>query len=130
VSGGSRYILSSGSLNYLINLSLRRKIMLFGRVMGITLSVLGIILSVIGYSMLSGPGFTIRLFIAGPAMLLSGLAMLVLPGGTLTLEETKQAGFDPKSFFRNAPIVHKIVWGVAGLVGVFFALSFTDSSFF
>ncbi|MEM7797649.1 MAG: hypothetical protein AAF633_00545 [Chloroflexota bacterium] len=100
--------------------------MLYGRTVGLVLFGLGVLLSVIGYAMLAGAGYTIRLFVAGPAMVFVGLAMTALPGGSLTLEESKQPGFQHQSFLKEAPLSHKIAWGIAGLVGIFIAFNFIE----
>ena len=100
--------------------------MLYGRFVGIILAILGVVLSVIGYMMLAGAGFTIRLFVAGPAMVFIGLAMVCLPGQKMTVAESQQSGFDPKAFIKAAPMLHKIVWAVSGLVGIFIAFNFIE----
>ncbi len=100
--------------------------MLYGRFVGIILTILGVILSGIGYAMLMSRGSTLQFFVAGPSLCLVGIAMLIMPGGPLTLVESKHKGFNAKAWMRDAPMLHKIVWGIALIVGLVIAFQFVE----
>jgi hypothetical protein len=88
-----------------------------GRIFGLLLVFLGVIFTLTATGMFRDAGFTLRLFTAGPALVLLGVAMLVFPGGDITARESRSKQKDPMVFFKQAPALHKAVWFGAILAG-------------
>jgi hypothetical protein len=90
-----------------------------GRFVGIILFVLGVPATIFGYLMLNDDGSILKIMLAGPALVLIGLAMLVFPGGDVTIQDINSK---TKSLWGEAPMGHKIAWLLAGSIGIAFAL--------
>ena len=50
-----------------------------------------------------------KLMVAGPTLLLAGIAMMLLPG---TAEK------EPRIWWRTTPLLHRVLWILAGIVGL------------
>ena len=98
--------------------------MLYGRAVGLVLFFFGVLLSVLMVAMLFLSGSVIRFLLAGPAMGLLGLGMLIFPGGKLTYQESRREDFEASDFFSNAPLFHKIMWTLLLVAGFIIAFSF------
>ena len=90
-----------------------------GRFVGIILFVLGVPATIFGYLMLNDDGSIYKIMLAGPVLVLIGLAMLVFPGGDVTIQDINSKS---KSMWGEAPTGHKIVWLLAGAIGIAVAL--------
>lgn len=88
-----------------------------GRLIGIILFVLGVPASGFGYWMLQGEGSIYKVLLAGPALVLLGLIMIILPGGDVSVEDVSR-----KSIWTEAPWSHKLFWIAAVGIGVAIAL--------
>ncbi len=96
--------------------------MLFGRMMGLLLVLIGSTLGFWAYLMLDATGATFRLLAAGPGIAAAGVALLFAPGRAVTLEQMRNAPERDRAglaqaVFADAPMGHKVAWGVAGAVG-------------
>ncbi|MEM6955297.1 MAG: hypothetical protein AAF645_06395 [Myxococcota bacterium] len=90
-----------------------------GRFVGIIVTVLGAIFWGIGASMLSSIGYTLKLFVAGPALCFWGLSLLVFPGKPMPFRDLNTLpANERKRWATEAPALHKAAWVVAGLVGL------------
>jgi len=87
-----------------------------GRGLGIAFVVLGVLATGIAYIVLQINGAVPRLFVAGPALLTLGVAMIILPGSR------EVSATDQKRWLRDSPWSHKLVWIASALAGL--ALAF------
>jgi hypothetical protein len=89
-----------------------------GRLIGTVILVLGIIAIASMYIIFSSTNYLPKFVASGPALIIVGLAMYIFPGGDVTNKElnakTKAAGF----MWTDAPLLHKIIWIFALLIGV------------
>lgn len=85
---------------------------------------LGLVFTLIGYSMLNDAGVTLKIFVAGPGIALMGLGMMIYPGFKGTMKQAKDKEFEFSNINKLVPTKAKIVWAILGLIGVFAALSF------
>ncbi|RZL62473.1 MAG: hypothetical protein EOO93_08645 [Pedobacter sp.] len=97
--------------------------MQLGRLFGFLFLVIGGFIAAMMHVSLRDDGQTIEFLIAGPALALIGIAMLIFPGGNITAEESKTKQKEPSVVFKEAPASHKIAWVVAGIAGVVLALN-------
>ena len=70
--------------------------MQLGRFLGIFTITLGLVFSRFAFSMLRDAGFTLRLFTAGPALVIVAIAFRIFPGGTINLKENRGKTKDPQ----------------------------------
>lgn len=91
--------------------------MKFGRLMGVILAVLGVIASAIFAFQIANHGAILRILIAGPSMLLLGIAMIALPGTDISVGEfNANPGND---WWSESPLWVRGVWVAAGVAGLF-----------
>lgn len=98
--------------------------MKLGILFGILLIVLGAPLTGLFYEMVHDSGEAFRFLFAGPPLILIGLTMIFFPGGNITAMESRKKIKDPGIVFAEAPMAHKIIWVVAGIIGVIISFSF------
>ena len=98
--------------------------MQLGRFFGIVFILIGGFFSAMAYQMIQTEGSTFKLLIAGPSLLAIGIAFIIFPGGNITLNESKSQSKDPGVMFSDAPAMHKVAWGVAGVLGIAIAFYF------
>lgn len=91
--------------------------MRYGRFLGLVMLGMGVVMGAIALWSLGSMGATLKVMLAGPALAMIGAAMLVFPGENISFAESQQAGFNPKTFMRTAPLHHRIAWTVAGIIG-------------
>lgn len=91
--------------------------MQLGRVFGIVFILLGAVMGYAAYTQLQDTGSTIKLFVAGPALIGAGVGFLIFPGGNITTQESRSKEKDPKIVMSDAPISHKAAWVLLGAVG-------------
>lgn len=94
-----------------------------GRVAGASFVVIGAILWAIAAAMLNSTGSTLRVLLVGPVLFFWGLSLLVFPGADVSFADFRANRVEKNAWFSGAPILHKIVWGVAGLIGIVFAVA-------
>lgn len=92
--------------------------MQLGRVFGLLCLFIGGLFIWLNTSMSQDAGFTLKMFKAGPGFIGLGLALLVLPGGDITAAQSRNKEKDPKTWMTEAPMMHKVIWGVAFLAGI------------
>lgn len=92
--------------------------MKLGRFMGLFLMIMGAVFSWFAFSMIKDAGFTIKMFLSGPALFTVGIAFLFFPGGNITAKESREKTKDPQIVFSEASNSHKIAWGIATVMGV------------
>jgi hypothetical protein len=91
--------------------------MQLGRFFGLIFILLGGGFAYFNYTMIRDSGYTIKLFMAGPALIGVGFAMLIFPGGNITAAESRNKEKDPKTWMSEAPALHKVMWAVGGIAG-------------
>lgn len=105
--------------------------MLFGRFVGLLSLVIGGVFIGLTVSMAEDAGFFPgKLAVAGPALMGSGIGMLVFPGLPHTMDdinERRDSGGDPNEWAKGAPILHKIAWGAGGAIGFGLGLYFRST---
>ena len=90
-----------------------------GRFVGALLIVLGGILWGINIGLLSSSGYTFKILLAGPALALWGVSLLIFPGKHVPFAAWKDLPQNERNrWMREAPTLHKIVWVVAGILGI------------
>ena len=98
--------------------------MKLGHVFGIFMIVVGGIFSYLASTMLNDAGMTLKIFVAGPGLITLGVAFLIFPGGNITPKESREKTKDPKTFYTEAPLLHKIMWGTFAIIGYFIGQAF------
>lgn len=106
----------------------KQQIMTLGRLQGIILFVLGAIFGIAALIMLNQTGSVLQLFFAAPPLILLGLAMIILPGADIPVSEHNDSS-KQKQVFTDAPLLHKIVWGVAFVSGLIITIYYLLTSF-
>ena len=96
--------------------------MQLGRFIGIIFLLLGGFLTAFLDTMMRDGSF-IKFLIAGPPLALLGLAMLLFPGGNITLNDSKTEQKEPSVLMDEAPKSHKIAWVVALAAGLVLAIN-------
>lgn len=91
---------------------------LAGKTIGIVLTILGLILSIILIIVLPDANSLAKILIAGPALVTIGIAMIIFPGGNITTAELNAQTKPSSVIWSDAPLLHKIVWIVAGALGI------------
>jgi cytochrome c biogenesis protein CcdA len=91
--------------------------MQLGRVSGLVFMGLGGVFTYLAYSMLNDAGVTMKIFIAGPALILLGATMMAFPGGDISVSESRNKIKPPNTWYTEAPGPHKVAWLAALLVG-------------
>jgi hypothetical protein len=88
---------------------------------GLILLIFGIFVVAVNVAMLFfSERYFPKLFAVGIALTLLAPIFFIFPGATLDkMPETKDMG---KILFRNAPVLHKVMWIVWGVVSVAIAL--------
>ena len=88
--------------------------------------VLGGFFVFLNYSMaMDGGYFLPKLAVAGPGLFIIGLGLLVFPGQNISLVELRQSrDFNAKDWLLASPMMHKLAWGVAALIGLVCGLAF------
>ncbi|MFP2994259.1 hypothetical protein ABN763_00020 [Spongiivirga sp. MCCC 1A20706] len=91
-----------------------------GRIIGIVLLVLGMILTTVLVYIISTAQSVPRILIAGPSIGFLGLAMSIFPGGNLSYKEINKAGSKKgvRLLWSVAPNAHKTIWIVSGIIGL------------
>jgi len=84
-----------------------------GRVVGALLLPLGGVFWWLAQSMLSSGAPTLRVFTAGPALMLLGVALIVFPGAHRTIEQTRAHPEAQREWITQAPALHKAAWLVS-----------------
>jgi len=97
--------------------------MQLGRFVGIIFLLLGGFLTAMLDQLLRQDGVIIKLLVAGPGLVFVGIAMLLFPGGNITIKESKTQQKEPGVFIEEAPKSHKIAWGVALAAGIILAMN-------
>ena len=97
--------------------------MQLGRLMGVFLAFMGMMMAIMAHSMLNDAGFTLKFLTAGPALTCVGVAMIFFPGGNITLSESRNREKDPQIWLSEAPTKDKFVWIVAGVAGAIVSFS-------
>jgi hypothetical protein len=87
-----------------------------GRVLGIVLSVLGVIASGALAFQLANHGAVFRIMMAGPPLVTMGLAMIALPGADIHHKDDAARG--GHEWWTETPVAIRVVWVVAGAVGL------------
>lgn len=95
----------------------------YGRLLGMLFVLLGSVLGAVAFFMLESTGSTFKLFVAGPGIAALGVAMVVFPGHPVTVADMKATPQDQKanvmrSVMTEAPLFHKVAWGIAVTIGV------------
>jgi hypothetical protein len=98
--------------------------MTIGRLYGLLAILLGGILSVLGYDMLTETGSVFKFLIVGPVMFLFGIALAIFPGYPVSLKQSRNKEIAPDAFYKNAPKAHKKIWLIAAVLGFCMALFF------
>lgn len=91
--------------------------MKLGRFFGIVAVLASGTFTYLGYDMMLETGSVFKFFFAAPVFLFMGIAMIIFPGGNITLQESKAKTKDPNIWRQEAPKNHKIAWVVAGVIG-------------
>jgi len=91
--------------------------MSFGRKYGLVFMVLGIILCAVNFFMLFNSGrYFPKLLITGFALTFFGISMLIVPG--VPPADSVSDNDKMKVWFKQSPLLNKIVWIVFGLGGI------------
>jgi hypothetical protein len=90
---------------------------------GLLLIVIGFLFSVVGYTMIYDSGVTFRAFLAGPAIFLLGIGMIVFPSPA-TIEQLKVTS--ASHFLKELPLKNKIIWSIFGIVGFLIGENFSE----
>ena len=99
-----------------------------GRLQGIILFSVGLIFAVFAIVMLNNTGSVMQLFFAAPALLLLGIAMIIFPGSDIPVSEHKDKSKQIE-VFTKAPVIHKIIWAVAFILGITISIYYIITSF-
>ena len=97
--------------------------MTVGRLIGFLFIFIGALMWAVAGFTLAEFGSTFKVLVVGPVICLVGIAMSVFPGYPVGLAENRAPGADTNKWHREAPMMHKIAWGVAGAVGIVFMLA-------
>lgn len=92
--------------------------MLVGRAVGIGLLIIGIIGVTCSFTIVEAFGAIPRILASGSAFLCIGLAMVIFPGGNITTSELQLKSKPQKVMWTWAPTLHKVMWIVAGIIGI------------
>lgn len=114
------------------------KKMIFGRATGLISLIIGLVLGIVGLVIMFETGYIYSIFFAAPTLILIGFGMMLFPGKNITFEEVngnityKDALKDKKlrderntrqlKAIAEAPLLHKIVWGILFAVGIAFTI--------
>lgn len=89
-----------------------------GRFIGIALAIIGVVTVTFSLSIITTLGAVPKIVVCGPAIGIVGLAMIIFPGGDITLKELSSK-VKPRGFlWTDAPISHKLIWIVTFIMGV------------
>lgn len=94
-----------------------------GKFMGIIMLVLGLILIAVFYWVASAWSAVPKLLIAGPALTVTGFAMLLFPGGEYFITDLQNNTKKGKGIWYAAPTLHKVIWVLAMLIGAGLSLA-------
>jgi hypothetical protein len=87
-----------------------------GRPLGITLLVVGILFIGVNYFLIYNATFFFpKMILIGFPTSMLGLAMILFQGGDFSAEIKVPK---PKEMFKNAPLLHKLMWILFTLVGL------------
>ena len=96
--------------------------MKLGHAMAILIIVIGIGLTVLHYVLINSTGYTVNIFMAGPALLGWGITMIFFPGADISMEE--DTARDGKvNIWEEAPTSHKVAWVIGGSIGFIISLT-------
>lgn len=94
-----------------------------GRFIGSILFVIGVILTLLLIYWVTSAKSLPKLLVAGPVFVLLGLGMFLFPGGNVTVQEINASGSEEgvKRLWKDAPILHRVIWIVFGVIGLIIA---------
>ncbi len=88
-----------------------------GRLIGIIILILGVIANICLYTIFATSEYIPRVVVSGPALIIVGLAMIIFPGGNVTNQELKNKTKTMGIMWKNAPLLHKLMWIFALILG-------------
>ncbi len=88
-----------------------------GQLLGIVFLVLGVLLSIFGYSMYNDAGFSFKFLLFMPSIATLGLGLIFFPGAEVHTEQIKAKEKEWKDVFSTAPVLHKAMWVVFSAIG-------------
>ncbi|MBL4670245.1 MAG: hypothetical protein JKY30_13410 [Flavobacteriales bacterium] len=97
-----------------------------GKLIGIVLAILGLITFILIITVFNNTLSIPKIIICGPSFLIVGVAMIIFPGGNITVSEINNKTKLGGEIWSGAPTLHKIVWILSLLLGtaaVFYQLN-------
>lgn len=86
-----------------------------GKVIGISVFVIGLIALGVFYFFFLESNRVPKIFIASPALIIVGLAMIIFPGGDIKVSDLDHSS--RLQIWGPAPLSHKIAWIISLLIG-------------
>ena len=96
-----------------------------GITMGVSIFLIGVAMTVIGYTSYAAGG-TFKVLLFGPVFILVGVSMCILPGSDYTNKDLRAKDVDGKDIIYKASLKAKIIWILAGTIGFIISTVFRD----